>query len=48
MVDKVVNDKYYGKVNKEKFDRRRLYFPYTIAFFSFSFMLLTVSVVLNY
>ena len=35
MVGNVVNDKYYGNVNMEKVNRRKLYYLYTIAFFSF-------------
>ena len=42
MVVKIVNYKYYGKVNTEKVNRRRLYYLYTIGFFSFYFFLLIV------
>ena len=35
MVDKVVSDKYYGKVNTEKVDGHRVYYFYTIVFFFF-------------
>ena len=35
MVDNVVNEKYYGKTDTEKVDLGRLYYLYTIAFFSF-------------
>ena len=38
MVDKVENDKYYGNVNTERVDRRRLYYLYRMAFFSFFFL----------
>ena len=33
MFDKVVNDKYYGKIDTEKVGWRSLYYPYRIAFF---------------
>ena len=52
MVDKVVNEKYYGKSDTEKVDLGRLYYLYTIAFyyyyFCLSFFLLEVSEVSNY
>ena len=47
MIDKVVNDKYYGKIDTENTDWRRMYF-YLIAFLSFPFFSLTVSGVSNY
>ena len=51
MVDKVVNEKYYGKIDTEKVDLGSLYYHYTIAFFHFfclSFFLLEVIEVSNY
>ena len=51
MVDKVVNEKYYGKSDTEKVNLGRLYYLYTIAFFYYfclSFFLLEVSKVSNY
>ena len=41
VVDKVVNNKYYGKFDTEKVDCLRLHYLYTIAFF-LSFFLLKV------
>ena len=52
LVDKVVNGKYYGKSDTEKFDLGRLFYLHTIAFFIIffylSFFLLEVSEVSNY
>ena len=51
MVDKVVNKKYYGNIDKEKVNLGRLYYPDTIVFCFFldlSFFLLEVSEVWNY
>ena len=51
MVDKVVNEKYYGKTDTENIDLCRLYYLYTIAFFLFfclPFLLLEVSEISNY
>ena len=35
IADKVVNEKYYGKTDTGKVNLGRLYYLYTIAFFSF-------------
>ena len=51
MVDKEVNEKYYGKTDTEYVELGRLYYLYTSAFFLFfclSFFLLEVSEVSNY
>ena len=48
MIDKVVNDKYYGQIDTENNDWRRLTYFYIIAFLPFPFFLLTVSGVSNY
>ena len=52
MVDKVVNENYYGKSDTEKVDLSRLNYLYKIAFyyyyFCLSFFLLEVSEVSNY
>ena len=41
MVDKVVNEKYYGKTDKEKVNLGRLHYLYEIASFFFSFVYLS-------
>ena len=49
MVDKVVNEKYYGNIDKEKVDLGRLYYSDTIGVcFGLSFFLLEVREVWNY
>ena len=52
MDGKVVNEKHYGKTDKEKVDLGRLYCLYAIAFiflfFCVSFVLLELSEVSNY
>ena len=47
MVDKVVNDNYYGKIDTEKVGWRRLYYLYAIFFFIHSFLFLELSGVSN-
>ena len=43
MVDKVVNEKYYGKSDTKKVDFGRLYYLHTIAFFSFLLFIILFS-----